>query len=57
MLWNKPPVNELIKAAILEAWGSGLSENNVNIFVANKTGADPKLIDRILFQMRLSMTD
>jgi hypothetical protein len=48
-------IAELVKAAILEAWGCGLSGEDVVAFTLSKTGAPAQLVDRILTEMYSSM--
>ena len=50
-------IAELVKAAILEAWGCGLSGEDVVAFALSKTGAPAQLVDRILTDMYSMMKD
>lgn len=48
---------ELIRAAILEAWGSGLIGNDVVAFVISRTGAPASLVNSTLDEMYSLMKD
>lgn len=48
---------ELVRAAILEAWGSGLTGNDVVAFVISKTGAPVEIVDMVITEMYTMMKD
>jgi hypothetical protein len=50
-------IAELVKAAILEAWGCGLSGEDVVAFAISKTNAPVQTVERILSEMYNSMKD
>lgn len=48
---------ELVRAAILEAWGSGLTGNDVVAFVISKTGAPVEMVELVIGEMYTVMRD
>ncbi len=48
---------ELVRAAILDAWGSGLTGNDVIAFVISKTGAPVEIVELIVSEMYAVMKD